>query len=49
MHIEFRVRTLCELVLNEKYYLHPSIIAHLCPDGIVGQQECFGFYFGQLW
>ena len=34
MHIEFRVRTLCELVLNEKDYLHLSIISHLCPDGI---------------
>ena len=34
MHVEFRVRTLCELVLNENTYLHPSIVSHLCPDGI---------------
>ena len=34
MHIEFRVRTLCELVLNEKAYLHPSIISLLDPYGI---------------
>ena len=34
MHIEFRVRTLCELVLNEKPYLHPSITLFLDPYGI---------------
>ena len=34
MHIEFCVRTLCELVLNEKAYLHPSITSFLDPYGI---------------
>ena len=34
MHVEFRVRTLCKLLLNEKAYLHPSIISYLDPDGI---------------
>ena len=27
MHTEFRVRTVCELTLNEEYYLQPSIVS----------------------
>ena len=33
LHTEFRVRTLCELVLNEEFYLQPSIVSLLSPDG----------------
>ena len=31
--LEFRVRTLCELVLNEEHYLQPSVMSLLSPDG----------------
>ena len=33
-HVELRVRTLCELVINENYYLQPSITSLLDSDGI---------------
>ena len=33
LHVELRVRTLCELVLNEKYYLQPQIISLLDTEG----------------
>ena len=33
LHVELRVRTLCELVLNEEFYLQPSIISILDPYG----------------
>lgn len=32
MHIELRVRTLCELVLNQEYYLKPEVISYLNSD-----------------
>ena len=33
MHVELRVRTLCELVLNENFYLQPSIVSIFDPYG----------------
>ena len=33
LHTELRVRTLCELVLNEEHYLQPSVMSLLSPDG----------------
>ena len=33
LHTELRVRTLCELVLNEEFYLQPSIVSILDPHG----------------
>ena len=33
MHIELRVRTVCELVLNQSYYLQPHIVSILNSDG----------------
>ena len=35
MHIELRVRTVCELSINEKFYLQPKIVSMLDPDGVV--------------
>ena len=35
MFTELRVRTVCELVLNEKYYLQPHIVSLLDPFGVV--------------
>ena len=34
-HTDFRVRTLCELVLYQHHYLQPSIISLMDPDGMV--------------
>ena len=33
MHTELRVRTICELSLNEDFYLQPCITSQLDPDG----------------
>ena len=35
MHEEFRVRTLCELVLHQDYYLQPHIVSHLDATGTI--------------
>ena len=35
MFTELRLRTVCELVLNEKYYLQPHIVSLLDPFGVV--------------
>ena len=35
LYTELRVRTLCEIVLNEEFYLQPCIISMLDPDGSV--------------
>ena len=35
MHTELRVRTLCELTMNEEFYLQPRIVSILDPDGAV--------------
>ena len=33
MHTELRVRTVCELSLNEEFYLQPHTVSLLDPDG----------------
>ena len=35
MHEEFRVRTICELVLHQDYYLQPDIVSHLDATGTI--------------
>ena len=41
MHIELRVRTICEFAINEEYYLQSDIVSHL--SGLVGQSvACIG-------
>ena len=35
LHTELRVRTVCEIVLNEQFYLQPSMISILDPDETV--------------
>ena len=37
MHTEFRVRTVCELTLNEEYYLQPSIVSFCSSTNIVSK------------
>ena len=40
MHTELRVRTVCELVGHEEYYLRPEVTS--CHGGFVDDQTCHG-------
>ena len=39
MHEEFRVRTVCELVLHQDYYLQPHIVSHLDATGTLNSKN----------
>ena len=44
LYVELRVRTVCELVINERYYLQPSITSLFSTDCQRTGKKCVGCY-----